>query len=410
MNTDSPSAPATPPDAGTAPADPAVASAPPAGAADSAPAGLSPAPARASLWPWLAAGALLLAALAGSAVTMAWNTQQRVKALETELVRRQQDSASQATEARALARQASDVAREAGARMALLEARLAETALQRTQLDDLIQGLARSRDDSVLAEIDAALRVALQQAAITGSVQPLVATLTQAEERLARHSLPRMEQVRRAVARDLEAARAAGGADLGLLALRLDEAVRALDELPLTAQARRRLGAPAEGAAAVPIPPTLASPNRPDGAEGEAATPPQTADAEPPSAWRTRLAAGWRSLAAAVGTELRGLVRVSRIDDPEVLLLAPEQAYFLRENLKLRLLNARLALLSRQFDTVQADLAEVQAALDRWFERDARRVVQVRESLQQVAAQARRVELPRPDATLAAIATTSIGR
>lgn len=404
MNTDSSSAPVTPPDASTAPADPAVASAPPAGAADSAPAVLSPAPARASLWPWLAAGALLLAALAGSAVTMAWNTQQRVKALEAELVRRQQDSASLATEARALARQASDVAREAGARMALLEARLAETALQRTQLDDLIQGLARSRDDSVLAEIDAALRVALQQAAITGSVQPLVATLTQAEERLARHSLPRMEQVRRAVARDLEAARAASGADLGLLALRLDEAVRAVDELPLTAQARRRLGAPAEGTAAVAAPPAA-----PAGAAGEAAAP-EAADAEPPSAWRARLASGWHTLAAAVGSELRGLVRVSRIDDPEVLLLAPEQAYFLRENLKLRLLNARLALLSRQFDTVQADLAEVQAALDRWFERDARRVVQVRESLQQVAAQARSVELPRPDATLAAIATTSIGR
>jgi uroporphyrin-3 C-methyltransferase len=392
VSNDAASAPAVPPDARLAPPEPTGAPAPPAAAAEPGPATATAPTPPGGLGLWLAAGALLLAVLAGGAVTLAWNTQQRVKALESELVRRQQDSASQATEARALARQASEVARDAGARMALLEARLAETALQRTQLDDLIQSLARSRDDSVLAEIEAALRVALQQAAITGSVQPLVVTLTQADERLSRHSLPRMEQVRRAVARDLEAARAAGGADLGLLALRLEEAVRGVDELPLVAQARRRTAPPAGAAAPPPGPQAAAAPD------------PESA------AWRTWLAERWRPLAAAVGAELRALVRVSRIDEPQALLLAPEQAYFLRENLKLRLLNARLALMSRQFDTVQADLAEVQAALEHWFERDARRVVQLRESLQQVAAQARGVDLPRPDATLAAIATTTVGR
>jgi uroporphyrin-3 C-methyltransferase len=339
-------------------------------------------------WPWLAAGALLLAVLAGGAVTLAWNAQQRVKALETELVRRQQDSATQAAEARALARQASDVAREAGARMALLEARLAETALQRTQLDDLIQNLARSRDDSLLLEIESALRVAVQQSAITGSAQPLVVALTQAEERLARHNLPRMEQVKRAIARDLESARSAAGADLSLLALRLDEAMRSVDELPLVMQAKRRGTAVAEAAQ----------------------TPASAPDAAVEDGWRTWLAQRWQPLAATVAQELRDLVRVSRIDQPEALLLSPELAFFLRENLKLRLLNARLALLARQFDAAQSDLAEVQAALERWFQRDARRVAQLRESLQQVSAQAQRAELPRPDATLAALATLSASR
>lgn len=340
------------------------------------------------MWPWVAAAAVLLAVLAGGAVALAWNTQQRVKALETELVRRQQDSATQATEARALARQASDVAREAGVRVALVEARLAETALQRTQLDDLIQNLARSRDDSLLLEIEAALRVAMQQTAITGSVQPLVVALAQAEERLARHSLPRMEQVKRAVARDLQAARSAAGADLSLLALRLDEAMRGVDELPLVVQASRRSMFAADPEA--PAADTSAT----QGEEG----------------WRAWLAQHWRSLTGVVAQEARDLVRVSRIDRPEALLLSPEQAYFLRENLKLRLLNARLALLARQFDAVQSDLAEAQAALKRWFQHDARRVVQMRETLQQVSAQAQRAELPRPDATLAAIATLSASR
>jgi uroporphyrin-3 C-methyltransferase len=92
------------------------------------------------------------------------------------------------------------------------------------------------------------------------------------------------------------------------------------------------------------------------------------------------------------------------------MLVAPEQAWFLRENLKLRLLNARLALMSRQFDTAQADLRDALAALDRYFDRSSRRVVSTIEGVRQVASQARLVNVPRPDATLAAIATASAGR
>ena len=71
------------------------------------------------------------------------------------------------------------------------------------------------------------------------------------------------------------------------------------------------------------------------------------------------------------------------------------------------LLNARLALLSRQFDTAGSDLREAQAALSRYFERDHRRVQLALETVRQVATQARSVAVPRPDATLAAIATAN---
>ena len=103
-------------------------------------------------------------------------------------------------------------------------------------------------------------------------------------------------------------------------------------------------------------------------------------------------------------------MRVTRIDHPEAMLLAPEQAFFLRENLKLRLLNARLALLSRQFDTAQADLRGAQAALDRYFDRGSRRASAGRELLRQVAQQARQVGVPRPDDTLAALTAAAAGR
>lgn len=334
---------------------------------------------------WIAVGAALLAAFTAAAVVYAWNTQQRVKSLESELVKRQQDMGSQATEARVAAREAQETSRDAAAKLALLEARVAETSLQRTQLEDLIQSLARSRDENVLADVEAALRVALQQTAITGSAEPLVITLKQADERLARYNQPRLERVRRAIAQDLDNTRAAGTTDLAVLALRLDELIRLVDELPLLAVAERKPAAKAAGAATAPV-----------------------ASASAPAAehWADR----WRHAGQYLWQEAKSLIRVTRIEHPEGVLVAPEQTWFLRENLKLRLLNARLALLSRQFDTAQGDLRDVQAALDRYFDRNTRRVVAAQELVRQVAAQARLVSVPRPDATLAAIATAAAGR
>ncbi len=113
---------------------------------------------------------------------------------------------------------------------------------------------------------------------------------------------------------------------------------------------------------------------------------------------------------ARVWNEARSLVRVSRIDHPEAMLLAPEQAFFLRENMKLRLLNARLALLARQFETAQADLQMAQRALERWFDPAARRTQLAAELIRQVAQQARQTTVPRPDDTLAALSAAAAGR
>ncbi len=337
---------------------------------------------------WVAVGAAVLAALAAAALVLAWNTQQRLKSLEAELVKRQQDSGSQATEARTLSRQAESTTRDVAAKMALLEARVAETALQRTQLEELIQSLARSRDENVLADIDAAVRVAQQQAAITGSAEPLVQTLKQADERLARFNQPRLERVRRAVLQDLDRTRSAGITDITVLTLRLDEVIRQIDELPLLATPERR------GAAA-----STAAP-KPAAAAASAASLPWSAQ------WSQR----WGDFAGTLWHEVKSLVRVTRIDTPEAMLVAPEQAFFLRENVKLRLLNARLALLSRQFDTAQSDMRDAQSAMDRYFDRSARRVTVVSEQLRQLTAQAKLVNVPRPDVTLAAIAAASAGR
>ncbi len=366
---------------------------------------------------WWALAGLVLAGIATAALVLAWNTQQRVKALETELVKRQQDSGSQATEARTLARQAEAVAREAAARVALLDARVAESSLQRTQFEDLVQSLARSRDESVLTDIDSALRVALQQSAITGSAEPLAITLQQADERLARYNQPQLERVRRAVAQDLERVRAAGASDIGVLTARLDELTRMVDELPLASEPQRRA---MRAEAATPVAVASASARAQPAVKSAAAAPAIAPSAAPAASaaaatdavrsWSGLLGEQSQRLLGHVWGEIRSLVRVTRIDEPEAMLLAPEQAWFLRENLKLRLLNARLALLSRQFETAQLDLRDAQAALDKYFDRNSRRVQQGSELIRQVAGEARVVSIPRPDATLAAIATASAGR
>ena len=342
---------------------------------------------------WMVAGAALLLAVIG--LGFAWRADQRVRNAEQELVRRQQESSAQAGEARLFAKQAQDAARDAAAKVALLEARVAENALQRTQLEELMTSLSRSRDENLLVDVEAAIRVAGQQTAITGSAEPLVAALKQGDDRLARYSQPRLEGVRRAIARDLDRVRAASVADISTLTIKLDEAIRMVDELALPGSALARSDA-ALGSVDAATAPRAAAPS--------ASTP---AD---PGGWGSSVQEATTRFLGRAWDELRSLVRVTRIDHPDAVLLAPDQAFFVKENLKLRLLNARLALLSRQFETAQNDLRIAQAWLDRYFDRNARRTVLAMELVRQVASQARQGGVPRPDDTLAALTAAAAGR
>ena len=75
---------------------------------------------------------------------LAWQAQQRVRDLELELIRRQQSSQTDSSEARLMAKQAHELTRDSAAKLGLLEARVAEVAVQRGQLEELIQSLSRS--------------------------------------------------------------------------------------------------------------------------------------------------------------------------------------------------------------------------------------------------------------------------
>jgi uroporphyrin-3 C-methyltransferase len=334
----------------------------------------------------------VLAVTAGISLVLAWRTQQRVDAVEKELVRRLEESQTESAEARLLAKQSQDTVMATAAKLALVEARVAEVAVQRTQLEDLMQSLARSRDENVLQDIDAGLRVAMQQTAITGSAEPLIAMLKQSDARLVSYSQPRLEGVRRAIARDLDRVRAVGVADVPTLGIRLDETVRLIDELPLLSNAEPRAA------------------TKPKASVLQAAVASAAASAAVPTISGLNLQAAWNAVSERVWLEAKSLIRVTRIDHPEAMLLAPENAFFVRENLKLRLLNARLALLSRQFDTAQSDLQIAQTTLDRYFDRSSRRTALASDLIRQVTQQARQVVIPRPDDTLVALAAAAAGR
>lgn len=332
------------------------------------------------------AGAALVALLASGALWL------RLGAMQEQLARQSAESVAAALEARALAKSAQELAREAATRQAVMESRLSEVALQRTQLEELMQSLSRSRDENLMVDIEAAIRLALQQSQLTGSVEPLLAALRSAEVRVGRAAQPRLNPVQRAIGRDIERIRAATVTDVPALLLRLDELSRLADELPLANQ----VGGLAVQPAAEPV--------------ARSARPAASAPAAPGASGAPAALVWWERWVAPVREEARRLMRVSRIDNPDAALVSPEQGFFLRENLKLKLLNARLAVLARQFDAARADLAASQQAISRYFDANARRTQNAQAVLAGVQQQLKTVAVPRVDETLAALATAAAGR
>ncbi len=347
--------------------------------------------------PWHTIATVLLTLIALLGLSLAWKVQQRVGLLEQTLVSRQETSQRAADQAQLVAKQSNDRVIETAAKVALLEARVAEATVQRSQFEELIQSLSRSRDENVLVDIEAGLRVAMQQTVITGSLEPMVAMLKQSDDRLARYNQPRLEGVRRAIARDLEKIKAASVTDVATLSLKLDDVVRMVDDMPLLSQPESRKSRSGAGAAGTKAAGDTPSASRPLASDG--------------SWWsRQGWSERWDRVALHVLNEARSLVRVTRIDHPHAVLLAPEESFFLRENLKLRLLNARLALLSRQFETSQSDLQLVLQSFEKFFDRQSRRTSEALEAVRSVASQARQVVVPRPDNTLAALSALSSTR
>jgi len=346
-------------------------------AADKAPLPQAPAPIPPVLEPtakpvwWLYLSALVAVVALGTGVLL-W---QKVQAMQENLARQSADAVGQSTDAKTSAHQARDLAMETAAKLAVTDAKLTEVALQRAQVEELIQSLSRSRDENLVVDIEAAVRLAQQQAQLTGSIEPLVSALKMADVRLGRAAQPRLAPLQRAIARDIARVQNTPLSDTPALLLQLDELVLLADELQI--------------ANAVGItPPAATLARKPQEAVGD---------------W-------WWRVLAVLREEAKSLVRVSKITEPEAALLSPEQSFFVRENFKLRILNARLGLMARQIGPARADIASAAESLTRYFAPQSRKTQTAAALLQQVQTKMRTLDVPRVDETLAALSTAAAGR
>lgn len=298
---------------------------------------------------WIALAVVLAAAFWLDART-------RIGATQEEVARRLRDVDAESRDARAAARQAQEALRDIQTRLGALEQRLAESQSQQLALEALYQELSRNRDEWQLAEIEQVLAIAQQQLQLAGNVRAALLALQLAEGRLARADRPQFLPVRRALARDMERLKSVPGPDLSGISLKLDGLVAAVDALPLAFEERSPRPAEERGVA--------------------------DKDAKPAPAEEGFLV----RFGTEVWKELRQLVVVRKLEAPEPPLLPPTQAYFVRENLKLRLLNARLASLTRDEAGYREDLRVSQAWIRRYFDARAKAVQAMLAQLKQLSA------------------------
>ncbi|NIO41412.1 MAG: hypothetical protein GTO41_15290, partial [Burkholderiales bacterium] len=309
----------------------------------------------------------LLIALAAAAFTVWQNyeLQRKKDELESEYERKLEKIEKIGVDSHRISSDARDVVSGVEARLGQLEVRLVEMQNQRLALESLYDELSQSRDQWTLAEVEQILLVASQQLQLAGNVKAALIALRAADARLARSDRPKLTPVRRAIVEDIERLEASPFVDVTGISLKLEHVIDAVDGLPLAIQ------------------------TRPSGRVGKAAV--------------GTNASRWRQLISEIWQDVLSLVRIERVEAPEATLLAPDQTFFLRENLKLRLLGARLALLGRDQVAYRADLAAAIEWSSRYFDLSAPTVASSIETLKQLAESDIRIELPDVSASLDAV-------
>lgn len=303
-------------------------------------------------------------------------TRIRLADTQQEVARRLAENDAVGKAERDLLKQSQDQVVTLQSKVGALEAKQAEFQGQTMELQNLYQDLARSRDDAVVLEVEQAVTLAAQQLQLAGNVQAAVLALQTADSKLARLDRPQFIPLRKTLARDLDRLRALPFVDVPGMSMKLEGIIAAVDKMPLAVDERPR--SPEKVAAGTSAP----------------------ASDLP---W-------WRRMGQEFWQDVRGLVRIQRFDRSEPVLLAPEQTYFLRENLKLRLLNARLALFARDAWTFRNELKAAQDLLVRHYDSQDKTVQANLASLRQLSAAEINIELPNLNDSLAALRSFKTGR
>ena len=301
--------------------------------------------------------ALIIAIVA--IVLLAWqwlDSRQRYTALELSLTQRLSEFDTRNRESQLLAKKAEESGTQSAAHVALIEQKLAESQNQQDALQALYQEFANNRDERVVSEVEQLLVIASEQLQLTGNIRSALLALQTADMRLQQIDKPQAIQLRKLIGKDIERLQALPAVDVVGASLRMEAIASTVEKLPLMSEHHPR---------------------------------PAT-DATSPD-YETN---AWHRLAGEIWQDIRQLVRIERIDHPEPPLLTPEQSFFLRENLRLRLLTARIALLQRDEATYHADLRAAEDWLQRHFDTSDKGVQGAIATIHQLGSGTVNIQLP----------------
>lgn len=313
----------------------------------------------------VASSALVLALLAVLASAWQWlDTRDHFTQIEQILTLRLEQFGQNNQQSLALSKLSDERSIETAARIASLEQRLAESRNQQEALQTLYYELANTREERLVAEVEQLLTAANQQLQLAGNVKSALLALQTADARLQQIDTPQVIQLRKAVAQDIQRLRGLPLVDVVGISAQLENLAERVTTLPLVSDRH-------------PQPQVEQAPD-----------------------WQAN---SWQKLAYEVWQDLKNIIRLERIDRPEPPLLAPEQNYFLRENIKLRLLSARIALLQHDETTYRADLR----AAERWlldnFDMRESASKQVLSTIRQLSADNIVIEVPDINDTLTSV-------
>jgi len=334
-------------------------------------------------------------ALAVLLALQTYSTHTRFNKLREDVARTlQKDNASNAETAQTL-RETQEAAKELQLKVGVLENRQMQSQSQQAALEQMYQDISTNRDEWALSEIEQVLSTASQQLQLAGNVSGALIALQNADRSLSRSDKPQFITIRRAIARDIDKLKALPQVDQAGMALRLDNVISQIDMLPLLSDEKpAEPTAPSRIAAAA-----AASANAAKGKAGAAAKAPAP---EAPGLGQ-RMTRTWQGWSHEMWDDIRQLIRVRTVETPDALMLSPSESYFVRENLKLRLLNARLALLSRNEGSFRDDLTDAQQMLAKYFDTRARSTVAVQGLLRQLQANNVTIEVPDLSDSLSAV-------
>jgi len=309
-----------------------------------------------------------------AAAWLAWDTRMGVQSVESSAGVRLAELGAATSQSKAALAQANAALKDAQARIAELEARVADTQEQRVALEEMYRELSRSADDRVLSEVEQMLVLASQQLQLAGNVRGALAALQAADQRLARADKLAATPLRRAITQDMDRLKAVPQVDTVGITVKLDGLIAQSENLPLV------------------ISETLPAARM---------------------ASRARYADDSGAVQRAARDfweEMKGLVRIRDLEGQDAPLLAPQQSYFLRENLKLRLLSARVALLARDEAGFRDDLKASQAWIAKYYDMKAKPTAAALTTLKQIAETPVAITVPDINGSLAAVRTARAAR